>query len=292
MGGCEQWDRVWSHPSKASEPVEQHQSSHGKDSTGGKAAGDQMRDGGGGHINATWDAPQHSSQGGTGTHGHKEGCTQQPAPTPGLQDNKGKGGLAPTHSKELEEPPPLPAGLQAVGGEQRAVLLQEGRAERGSGRRDTPQLSTSALQPGGGQGGQGAAPQYIQEEGQALPVRGQEQGLRSVQNTKALVCPCPGTERGQKAQPWGERQPRSSPPSTTTKRGTGSTAAAQHLPTPPEAANPAAAPAHRTGPHPGWPLWTPALLLPASGTRGGSWQPQHIQTTPYLSMSPPSFSLK
>lgn len=63
--------------------------------------------------------------------------------------------MAPTHSKELEEPPPLPAGLQAVGGEQRAVLLQEGRAERGSGRRDTPQLSTSALQPGGGQGGAG-----------------------------------------------------------------------------------------------------------------------------------------
>lgn len=31
---------------------------------------------------------------------------------------------------------------------------------------------------------------------------------------------------------------------------------------------------------------------PCQREQGGSWQPRHIQTTPYLSMSPPSFSLK
>lgn len=94
-------------------------------------------------------------QGHTGT--RRDAHNSQPQ-LRGCRTTRGRGGLAPTHSKELEEPPPLPAGLQAVGGEQRAVLLQEGRAERGSGRRDTPQLSTSALQPGGGQGGAGSCP--------------------------------------------------------------------------------------------------------------------------------------
>lgn len=291
MGGCEQWDRVWSHPSKASEPVEQHQSSHGKDSTGGKAAGDQMRDGGG-HINATWDAPQHSSQGGTGTHGHKEGCTQQPAPTPGLQDNKGKGGLAPTHSKELEEPPPLPAGLQAVGGEQRAVLLQEGRAERGSGRRDTPPAQHLCPAAWGGAGGAGSCPTVHSRRGAGAACAWTGAGAEVRAEHQSTCVPLPWHRAGAEGTTLGGEAAPLQPPFHNHQERDWQHCSCPTPPHPPAAANPAAAPAHRTGPHPGWPLWTPALLLPASGTRGGSWQPQHIQTTPYLSMSPPSFSLK
>lgn len=228
-------------------------------------------------------------QGHTGT--RRDAHNSQPQ-LRGCRTTRGRGGWPPPTARSWKSPHHSLQGYKQWGESRGLCSCRREELREAVGGGTPPSSAPLPCSLGGGRGGQGAAPQYIQEEGQALPVRGQEQGLRSVQNTKALVCPCPGTERGQKAQPWGERQPRSSPPSTTTKRGTGSTAAAQHLPTPPEAANPAAAPAHRTGPHPGWPLWTPALLLPASGTRGGSWQPQHIQTTPYLSMSPPSFSLK
>lgn len=94
-------------------------------------------------------------QGHTGT--RRDAHNSQPQ-LRGCRTTRGRGGLAPTHSKELEEPPPLPAGLQAVGGEQRAVLLQEGRAERGSGRRDTPPAQHLCPAAWGGAGGAGSCP--------------------------------------------------------------------------------------------------------------------------------------
>lgn len=219
-----------------------------------------MRDGGGGDINATWDAPQHSSHGCTGT---RRDANSQPQPR-GCRTARGRGGgRLPTTARSWKSPHRSLQGYKQWGESRRLCSCRREELTEAAGGGTSPSSAPLPCSLGGGQGG---APQYIQEEGPALPVHGQEQGLRSVQNQSTCV-PLPWHRAGAEGTTLGGEAAPLQPPLPQPPR--------EGLAHPPFPSSSSSSPSSSPCPQNGAASWmaplgaAAALPLPANGSRGG-----------------------